>query len=111
MKHSIAKRTIPVAFALSALGGGLTVVAYVPAASATTHTAMTSVTVSGKFVKSLSKTSFTMTSQRKDYLVRTNAMTHVKTVKLSALKQGEQITAKGPLEMHTITATAVTVGM
>jgi hypothetical protein len=32
-------------------------------------------------------------------------------VKLSSLKKGESVTAKGPLEMHTISATTITVGM
>jgi hypothetical protein len=103
-------------FGLSALGSGLVAAAYVPAAgAAVSRSAMTPVTVTGKFVKSLSKTSFSMTSGMKSYVVTINDMTHIKggmkTVKLSSLKKGESVTAKGPLEMHTISATTITVGM
>ena len=116
MKRSLTYRAIPFMFGLAALGSGLVTAAYVPASSASvSQSAMTPVTVTGKFVKTLSMTSFSMTSGMKSYVVTLNDMTHIKdgmkTVKLSSLKKGESVTAKGPLEMHTIAATTITVGM
>ncbi len=83
----------------------------VPAAAS----AMAPVTVMGKVVKVMGTTEFTMTAGSKHYVVKVDAMTHVKVdgkaAKLSALAPGDQVTVKGPLEMSTITATSVTVGM
>jgi len=85
------------------------------AGAAVTHNAMAPVTKTGKFVKLDSSTSFTMTVSKTSYLIKTNHMTHVTenhmVVKLSILKRGDSVTVKGPLEMHTISATSVTAGM
>jgi hypothetical protein len=92
--------------------------AVIPAASqaAVVHTAMMDrVNKMGTFDKLLSRTSFKMSVGMKSFIVKTSAMTHVtlgsKAVKLSSLKMGDSVTVKGELEMGTIIATSVVVGM
>jgi len=103
-------------FAL-ALGISSTVAVAAPAADAAgMHSApMGQVTKTGTFEKLLSSTSFKMSVDMKSYVVKTNAMTHVTLnsmkSKLSALKMGDSVTVKGQLEMGTILATSVHVGM
>ena len=85
------------------------------AGAAIAHTTMAPVTETGKLVKILSSDSFTMAVGKVSYVVKVDGMTHITldhmAVKLSHLHAGDTITAKGPLDMHTISATTVTAGM
>jgi cytochrome c-type biogenesis protein CcmE len=104
-------RSVPFALALSV--AGLAIATAVPSQAAAQATM--SATKTGKIVKYLSSTSFSLSSGKTTYVVKTDAMTHVtvgsKGAKLTSVKRGATVTVKGALEMHTITATSVVEGM
>jgi hypothetical protein len=85
------------------------------AGAAVARTTMAPVTETGKITKIVSGASFTMSVKNKSYVVKADAMTHVKegskVVKFSALKKGETVVVKGPLDMKTVSATSIVIEM
>ena len=117
MRSNLARLVAPVALSLGTLGGGVAIASVIaPTAGAVVaKTAMAPVTETGKITKIISGSSFTMTVKKTSYVVKADAMTHVKDgsmmVKFSKLKKGETVTVKGPLDMKTISATSIVIGM
>ena len=103
-------QTMKRALLSASLAGGLLLAGSGAASAAAAHAAMTA-TKTGKIAKFTSSSAFTITVSGKNYVVKTNGMTHVtidsKASKVSALKKGETVTVKGEIEMETITATNV----
>jgi hypothetical protein len=96
-------------------GAGAASVAIASTAGAAIHQSMAPVTKMGKLAKIDSKSSFTFDVGMHHYIVKVDAMTHIKlddkSVKLSKLKVGDTLTVHGPLEMGEIDATSITVQM
>jgi hypothetical protein len=116
LKKFATRATVAIALSTPAVAAfavpvsGVAQAAPVPAAMA--HMTVTKM---GTFEKLLSMSSFTFKVGMKTYTVKVNAMTHIThngmKEKLSALKKGQSLTVKGTLEMATIMASSVTVGM
>jgi hypothetical protein len=100
---------------VASIGVGAASASVAPAGATATHHSMAPVTKMGKLAKIDSKTTFTLEVGAHHYVVKVDDMTHIKldnkNVALSKLKVGDTLTVKGPLEMDTIDATSVTVGM
>lgn len=113
MQRATLLRSVPVVLALGASLAGIGSTA-AAAGAATAHSAM-KVTDTGKLTKIVSMTSFDIKVGSKTYLVTTNDMTKItldmKSVKVGKLKVGDTITAKGTLDMETITATSISASM
>jgi hypothetical protein len=106
-------RAVPFALALGLSSTAAVVAA--PVSQAEVANAAMLVTKAGTFEKTISSTAFKMSVGMKSYEVKTDAMSHVtadgKTVKLTSLKKGDRVSVKGELEMGSIVATSVVVGM
>lgn len=106
-------RFAPVLLAASIGAGAM--LAIPTTAGATTDHSMAPVTKMGRLAKIDSKTTFTLDVGMHHYVVKIDAMTHIKldnkAVKLARLKVGDTLTVRGPLEMGEIDATSVTAQM
>jgi hypothetical protein len=109
------RRSLAAPLLAVALSGAGATAALSLAAAPAGASAMAPVTVSGTVGHWMGKSEFGLKAGSKHYVVKVDAMTHVKVDgkmgKLADVATGDHVTVKGPLEMGTITATSITVGM
>ncbi|HTX00258.1 MAG TPA: hypothetical protein VMD59_15865 [Acidimicrobiales bacterium] len=118
-RRRIAAGLVAGALGLGAGGSATALALEALAAPPAAAMAMAPVKVTGKITKIISTSmmgsSFKLAAHMKTYVVTCNEMTRIELngmkVKMSKLKVGDTATVRGPLEMDTIHATSVTVGM